>query len=137
VRHTQAACRSREDFRGIVYGKGRAVFDGRIQVDKGAQKTDALLTNKNLLLCEDAEVDTKPQLEIYADDVKCGHGTAVGRIDPDQIYYLRSRGIPEREAQQMLCLGFAEQILADVKDKRLHDFIHSQIAASLAQGGVD
>lgn len=133
VRHTRPACRSREDFRGIVYGKGRAVFDGRVVVAKDAQKSDALLTNKNLLMCEDAEVDTKPQLEIYADDVKCGHGTTVGRLDPDQIYYLRSRGIGEHEAQRMLSMGFAEQVLEHVTDERLHDAIVAQISTELNQ----
>lgn len=131
VQHSQANCRSRENFRGIVYGKARAVFDGRIVVDKGAQHSDAQLNNRNLLLSEDAEVDTKPQLEIYADDVKCGHGTTVGRLDPQQMFYLRSRGIPEAEARRMLCLGFAGQILADLDDERLHDFIMAQMSTRL------
>lgn len=131
VRHSQANCRSREDFRGIVYGKGRAVFDGRIVVDKGAQHSDAQLNNRNLLLSEDAEIDTKPQLEIYADDVKCGHGTTVGRLDPQQIFYLRSRGIPETQARRMLCLGFVGQILAELDDERVHDFILAKINARL------
>lgn len=131
VHHAQPGCRSREDFRGIVHGQGRAVFDGRIVVDKGAQGSDAVLSNKNLLLSEDAEVDTKPQLEIYADDVKCGHGTTVGRIDPQQLFYLRSRGIPEADARRMLCLGFAEHILAGMGDERLHDFMLEDISASL------
>ena len=133
VRHSQPACRSRENFRGIVHGKGQAVFDGRVVVDKQAQKTDALLTNKNLLLCEDAEVDTKPQLEIYADDVKCGHGTTVGKLDPDQIYYLRSRGMSKDAAQRMLCLGFAEQILSQVEDARLHEVIAAQVSSHIAR----
>jgi Fe-S cluster assembly protein SufD len=132
VQHTLPGCRSREDFRGIVSGQGRAVFDGRIVVHPEAQKTDAMLSNKNLLLAENAEVDTKPQLEIYADDVKCGHGTTVGKLDPDQLYYLRSRGISEVEAKRMLCLGFAEQILAQIDDPRLHDFIQARIASGLA-----
>ena len=132
IHHAQPACRSRQDFRNIVHGKGRAVFDGRIVVEKDAQKSDAMLSNKNLLLSEDAEVDTKPQLEIYADDVKCGHGTTVGKIDPAQIFYLRSRGISEAAARRMLCLGFAEQILAQVTESRLHDFLSRQIAMGLA-----
>jgi Fe-S cluster assembly protein SufD len=133
VRHAQPGCRSREDFRGIVYGKGRAVFDGRVVVEKAAQKSDAMLSNKNLLLSENAEVDTKPQLEIYADDVKCGHGTTVGRLDPAQVFYLRSRGIAEATARRMLCLGFAEQILAQVNDAKLHSFLTRQIMVRLAQ----
>lgn len=132
VRHSLPGCRSRENFRGIVYGKGRAVFDGRILVEKNAQKTDARLSNKNLLLSHDAEVDTKPQLEIYADDVKCSHGATVGRIDPNQLFYLRSRGIAGHTARKMLCLGFAEQILARVDEKAVHDFIHSQLSEIFA-----
>ena len=116
-------------FKGIVFGQGRAVFDGRILVEKHAQKTDAQLSNNNLLLSQFAEVDTKPQLEIHADDVKCSHGTTVGKLDPDQMFYLRSRGIDEHEARKMICLGFAEQVLSEVDDEKVHDFIHDQIAA--------
>ncbi len=111
VRHGVADCASRENFKGIVLGRGRAVFDGRIVVEKDAQRSDAHLSNANLLLSRDAEVDTKPQLEIYADDVKCSHGTTVGQLDPQQVFYLRSRGIAELEARKMLCLGFAGEIL--------------------------
>lgn len=128
VIHGLPHCSSREDFKGIVYGKGRAVFDGRILVEKDAQKTDAQLTNKNLLLTPLAEVDTKPQLEIHADDVRCSHGTTVGRLDPNQLFYLRSRGIDEHEARRMICLGFAEQVFAHVDHEPVHDFIHDQIA---------
>ena len=110
-----------------MYGKGRAVFDGRILVEKDAQKTDARLSNRNLLLTPLAEVDTKPQLEIHADDVKCSHGTTVGRLDPNQLFYLRSRGIEEHEARKMICLGFAEQVLAQVEDEAVHDYIRQQI----------
>ena len=136
VQHSVPACRSRENYRGIVYGQGHAVFDGRILVAKGAQKTDAQLTNKNLLLTRNAEVDTKPQLEIYADDVKCSHGTTVGRIDPNQLFYLRARGISESEARKMLCVGFAEEILAQVGDFRVQNFVRDQIAERLTQPGV-
>ena len=111
VRHRVPDCASRENFKGIVLGRGRAVFDGRILVDKDAQHSDAQLSNANLLLSRNAEVDTKPQLEIYADDVKCSHGTSVGQLDPQQVFYLRSRGIPEAEARKMLCLGFAGEVL--------------------------
>ena len=129
VRHSLPNCSSRENFKGIVYGKGRAVFDGRILVEKDAQKTDAQLSNKNLLLTQHAEVDTKPQLEIHADDVKCSHGTTVGKLDPGQLFYLRSRGINEHEARKMICLGFAEQVLTHVDDEQVQGFIHAQIAA--------
>jgi Fe-S cluster assembly protein SufD len=117
--HDVPACTSRETFRGILDGKGRVVFDGHIRVAKDAQKTDAVLSNDNLMLSRAAEVDTKPQLEIYADDVKCSHGTTVGELDADMLFYLRSRGIPERQAIQMLCQGFAGEILARVSDAGL------------------
>jgi Fe-S cluster assembly protein SufD len=104
------------------------VFDGRILVEKDAQKTDAQLSNKNLMLSQLAEIDTKPQLEIHADDVKCSHGTTVGKIDPNQLFYLRSRGIDAHEARRMICLGFAEQVLAHVENQKVHDFIHDSIA---------
>lgn len=111
IHHDQPACNSREQFKGLLYGKGRAVFDGRILVEQVAQLTDAQLTNDNLMLNRNAEVDTKPQLEIYADDVKCSHGTTVGQLDPQQIFYLRSRGIEETVATHMLCQGFAQEII--------------------------
>lgn len=114
MRHSVPRCTSREQFKGLLYGKGRAVFDGRILVDKNAQKSDAQLTNDNLLLTRRAEVDTKPQLEIYADDVKCNHGTTVGQLDNQQIFYLRTRGIEEGMATRMLCLGFAAEIIEQI-----------------------
>ena len=117
VQHAVPNCSSRENFKGLLYGKGRAVFDGRIVVEKQAQKTDAHLSNSNLMLTRNAEVDTKPQLEIHADDVKCSHGTTVGQLDAEQIFYLRSRGIDYASAQKMLCLGFAEEILDGIQQE--------------------
>ncbi|HEC07534.1 MAG TPA: Fe-S cluster assembly protein SufD [Thiolapillus brandeum] len=114
IHHNQPACNSREQFKGLLYGKGRAVFDGRILVDQVAQLTDAQLTNDNLMLTRNAEVDTKPQLEIYADDVKCSHGTTVGQLDPQQIFYLRSRGIEESAATHMLCQGYAQEVIEHI-----------------------
>jgi Fe-S cluster assembly protein SufD len=111
IRHAVPGCASRETFKGLLHGAGRAVFDGRIVVERDAQKTDAALDNANLLLSRNAEVDTKPQLEIWADDVKCSHGAAVGQIDPAQLFYLRARGVPEAQAREMLCLGFAQEVL--------------------------
>ncbi|NNF95550.1 MAG: Fe-S cluster assembly protein SufD [Halobacteria archaeon] len=124
---------SRHNYKGILYNKGRAVFDGRILVEKNAQKTDAHLSNKNLLLSRNAEVDTKPQLEIYADDVKCSHGTTVGQLEPEQLFYLRSRGINETAAMKMLCIGFAGEILEtidlpavrDHAERNLHDILNN------------
>jgi len=121
VQHNVPGCVSRERFKGVLYGKGRAVFDGRILVDKQAQHSDAQLTNDNLMLTRNAEVDTKPQLEIYADDVKCSHGTTVGQLDPQQVFYLRSRGIDETTARKMLCLGFAGEVLDSIDVPALRD----------------
>jgi len=111
IRHNAPSCTSRENFKGILDGKGRVVFDGRILVAQDAQLTDAQLSNHNLLLSRSAEVDTKPQLEIYADDVKCSHGTTVGELDHNMLFYLRSRGVPEAQAKQMLCQGFASDVV--------------------------
>jgi len=132
VMHNFAHCTSRVDFRGILAGKGRAVFDGRIAVQKAAQKTDAHLSNKNLLLSSDAEVDTKPQLEIDANDVKCSHGTTVGQIDPSQLFYLRTRGIDEAQAKRMLCVGFANEILQKLSLDAMKTFIEKRVTKQLS-----
>lgn len=133
IRHAVPGCTSRETFKGLLHGAGRAVFDGRIVVERDAQKTDAALSNANLLLSRNAEVDTKPQLEIWADDVKCSHGAAVGQLDPTQLFYLRSRGIPEPRAREMLCLGFAQEILdaCPVPElrARLEDVVAARVGA--------
>jgi Fe-S cluster assembly protein SufD len=122
INHKVSGCISREQFKGILYGKGHAVFDGHILVDKGAQQTDAHLTNDNLMLTRDAEVDTKPQLEIYADDIKCSHGTTVGQLDQQQIFYMCSRGISDVVARKLLCLGFAREIIDTINVPALHKY---------------
>jgi Fe-S cluster assembly protein SufD len=129
--HAVPACSSRETFKGILYGKGRAVFDGRVVVAKDAQKTDAAMSNKNLMLSENAEVDTKPQLEINADDVKCSHGTTVGQIEPEKLFYLRSRGISAPLARRMLCLGFAEEIIDALHSDALRDLVSEEVGRRL------
>jgi Fe-S cluster assembly protein SufD len=131
VDHGIPDCASREDFKGILYGKGRAVFDGRIHVAVDAQKTDAHLSNKNLLLSRNAEVDTKPQLEIFADDVKCSHGTTVGQIEPEMLFYLRSRGISAPIARRMLCLGFAAEIIDALGNEPLRLSIADYVGRTL------
>jgi Fe-S cluster assembly protein SufD len=131
VRHEVPDCSSRQNFKGIVLGRGRAVFDGRIVVERDAQRTDAHLSNANLLLSRSAEVDTKPQLEIYADDVKCSHGTTVGQLDPQQIFYLRSRGIAEDEARKMLCLGFAGEIMERCRLDGLREGVEQRVRTLL------
>lgn len=134
INHAAPACSSRERFKGILLGRGRAVFDGRIRVEQDAQKTDAFLSNANLMLSRDAEVDSKPQLEIFADDVKCGHGTTIGQIDPAQLFYLRTRGIGAEDARRMLCLGFASELLDGCVIPEFRERIERRVAQRL-QGG--
>ena len=115
VEHAQPHCASHEYFNGILDDKSRGVFHGRILVREIAQKTDAKQTNKNLLLSDDATADTKPQLEIYADDVKCTHGATIGQLNDESIFYLRSRGIGTETARRMLIHAFAGEIIERVK----------------------
>jgi Fe-S cluster assembly protein SufD len=107
VEHASPHCASRQFYNGILDGHAHGVFHGRIIVHKDAQKTDAKQTNRNLLLTDDAQIDTKPQLEIYADDVKCTHGATIGQIEENALFYLRSRGIAEIEARRLLLEAFA------------------------------
>ena len=115
VEHAQPHCASHEYFNGILDGKSKGVFHGRILVREIAQKTDAKQTNKNLLLSDDASADTKPQLEIYADDVKCTHGATIGQLNDESIFYLRSRGIPTETAKRMLIHAFAGEIIERIQ----------------------
>jgi Fe-S cluster assembly protein SufD len=123
VEHAQPHCASHEYFNGILDDKSKGVFHGRIYVHPLAQKTDAKQTNKNLLLSDDATADTKPQLEIYADDVKCTHGATIGQLDDESIFYLRSRGLSENTARRMLIHAFAGEIIARVK----HEAVREQL----------
>ena len=115
VEHAQPHCASHEYFNGILDDKSKGVFHGRIYVHPIAQKTDAKQTNKNLLLSDDATADTKPQLEIYADDVKCTHGATIGQLNDESIFYLRTRGIGTDMARQMLIHAFAGEIIERIK----------------------
>lgn len=115
IEHVQPHTSSRELYKGILSGPAQAVFNGKIVVHKDAQKTDARQTNKNLLLSEYAAVNTKPQLEIYADDVKCSHGSTIGQLDRDALFYLRSRGIGTEEAQSLLSYAFASEVVSRIK----------------------
>ena len=114
MNHTVPHCTSRQVWKGIVAGAAKADFEGKIIVAKDAQKTSAHLSNKNLLLSNMAEVTTKPFLEIYADDVQCSHGATVGCLDPNALFYLQSRGIPESEARALLIEAFADEILSEL-----------------------
>jgi Fe-S cluster assembly protein SufD len=111
VEHASPHCDSRQFYNGILNGNAHGVFHGRIIVHKDAQKTDAKQTNRNLLLCDDAQIDTKPQLEIYADDVKCTHGATIGQVDESALFYLRSRGLDEVSAKHLLLRAFANECL--------------------------
>ena len=115
IDHRQPNCTSRQLYKGILDGKSRAVFNGKVFVRHDAQQTNAEQTNKNLLLSNDARVDTKPQLEIFADDVKCAHGAAIGQIDEEEMFYLESRGINRALARNMLTYGFAEEVIERIK----------------------
>jgi len=126
--HSKPNCTSRELYKGVLDGRSRAVFDGRILVKAGAQKTSAFQTNKNLLLSKEALVHTKPQLEIFANDVKCKHGATIGQLDADVLFYLRSRGIGLAEARRLLIHAFASEIVDTVKT----DSVRSQIGGCLA-----
>jgi Fe-S cluster assembly protein SufD len=114
IDHRQPHCTSHQLYKGILDGNSRAVFNGKIFVRHGAQKTDALQTNKNLLLSPEAHVDTKPQLEIFADDVKCAHGAAIGQIDEEELFYLQTRGIHPDLGRNLLTYGFAEEVIGKI-----------------------
>lgn len=131
IAHHVPDCTSSELFKGILYGEGRAVFDGHVVVEKQAQHSDASMKNDNLILSGNAEVDTKPQLEIYADDVKCSHGTTVGQLDEQQLFYLRSRGINKAEAKKILCKGFASEVIEEIEEPILRKQVENKLTETL------
>jgi Fe-S cluster assembly protein SufD len=134
VEHVSPRCDSRQFYNGILDGQSRGVFHGRIIVHKDAQKTDAKQTNRNLLLSEDAQIDTKPQLEIYADDVKCTHGATIGQINKDAIFYLRSRGVGEEAARALLLFAFASESLERIKVEPIRRTLGALVKEWLPQG---
>jgi Fe-S cluster assembly protein SufD len=115
IDHARPRCSSHELYKGILAGRARGVFNGKIYVHRDAQKTDARQTNKTLLLSDDAVIDAKPQLEIYADDVKCTHGASIGQLDEEALFYLRTRGIGHDEARRLLTYAFANDILERIQ----------------------
>ncbi len=117
VRHEAPGCASRQTVKNVLAGRSRGVFQGRIEVARAAQKTDGYQMSQSLLLSPDAEVDTKPELEIFADDVKCSHGATVGELDADQMFYLRSRGVPQREARAILVRAFLTEAVDAVRNE--------------------
>jgi Fe-S cluster assembly protein SufD len=133
IDHAKAHCPSHEIYKGILGGKARAVFNGKIIVRQDAQKTDAKQTNRALLLSEGASINTKPQLEIFADDVKCTHGAAIGQIDEDALFYLRARGLTYFEARDMLIHAFAGEIIDRVKIEPLKHALEADLYSQLAR----
>ena len=123
VSHNVPNCFSNELYKGVLSGKSSGVFNGKILVKKDAQKTNAFQANKNILLSKDALMNTKPQLEIFADDVKCSHGATIGQLDEDPLFYLRTRGISEGKAKALLTLAFAEEVLERIQIIPLRDFL--------------
>ena len=131
VHHAQPNCESHQDYKGIYGDKSTGVFNGKIVVDKIAQKTNAFQQNNNILIDDKASINTKPQLEIFADDVKCSHGCTIGQLDDEALFYLRSRGIPAKEAKALLMYAFANNVLASVKIPEVKARITKQIAMKL------
>jgi Fe-S cluster assembly protein SufD len=136
VDHASPHGRSRQLYKGVLDGSARAVFNGRVVVRPGAQKTDAHQTNKNLLLSDTVEVDSKPQLEIFADDVKCSHGAADGQLAADAIFYLRSRGLSEAAARALLAYGFAAEVIGRIPLAAVRTQLERLLAERLQGGRV-
>ncbi|MDA8362443.1 MAG: Fe-S cluster assembly protein SufD [Gammaproteobacteria bacterium] len=134
IDHAQASCKSREFYRGVLSGRGRTVFRGRIVVRADAQKSDARQVNNNLLLSRDAEADSLPQLEIYADDVLCSHGATVGQLDGDALFYLRSRALDDADARDLLTFAFAREVLDRIRIAPVQAWVERRISAALRLG---
>jgi len=131
VHHIEPNCESHQDYKGIFSDSATGVFNGKVLVEKEAQKTNAFQANNNVLLSDKSSINTKPQLEIFADDVKCSHGCTIGQLDDDAMFYLRSRGIPEKEAKALLMYAFSNNVLDSVKIPELKNRINRLIATKL------
>lgn len=135
IEHRAAHCTSNEVFRGIMNDRAKAVFNGRIHIWQNAQKSDAQLNNKNLLLTNTAEIYTKPELEIYADDVKCAHGATVAQLDDKSVFYLQSRGISKKDAEIMLSFGFINELLEALPDEAITQFLRPMLEQRFQTAG--
>jgi Fe-S cluster assembly protein SufD len=133
VDHAKPNCYSNELYKGVLSGRATGVFNGKIMVREDAQKTNAFQSNKNILLSDDATMNTKPQLEIFADDVKCSHGATVGQLNEEPLFYLRSRGLSEKKAKALLTLAFADDIIEHIKIPALKEYMRSLIAEQLSK----
>ena len=120
-------CESRQVFKKVLKSGAKGVFQGKILVKEGAQKTDGYQISQGLLLTEDAEFSAKPELEIYADDVACSHGSTCGAVDETALFYLRSRGVPEAEAKDMMVLAFVDEAIQEIEDDAVADVIRARI----------
>jgi len=136
VEHASPHCDSRQFYNGILNGQSHGVFHGRIIVHKDAQKTDAKQTNRNLLLSDDAQIDTKPQLEIYADDVKCTHGATIGQFDDNALFYLRSRGLAEAAARHVLLLAFANECLDRMNSPQIREHLEKLVVSGTPEAAT-
>ncbi|NOQ77479.1 MAG: Fe-S cluster assembly protein SufD, partial [Methylococcaceae bacterium] len=137
INHLKPHAISRELYKGVLNQRSRGVFQGMVYVAEDAQKTDSAMNNRNLLLSNDAEADTKPQLEIYADDVKCAHGVTVGQLDEKSIFYLQARCIDEETARNMLTFAFANEMIDKVKLKSLKVVLLDKLLQVFPQAGVE
>ena len=135
IDHRVKNCYSHQNYKGILDGKSRAVFNGKVFVHENASGTDAEQSNKNLLLSNEARIDTKPQLEIFNDDVKCAHGATVGQLEEEELFYLLSRGLNEELARNLLTYGFAEEVINKIKissiKKQLDEAVLNRLHARL------
>ena len=134
IEHEDEHCTSNELYKGILSGKSTAVFNGRIHVHDAAQKTDAIQSNQNLLLSDNAIIHTKPELEIYADDVKCTHGATIGQLDEKGIFYLRARGIKREDAQKMMMRAYFGEVLKGIKHKKAKEILLEKIIDNIPDG---
>jgi Fe-S cluster assembly protein SufD len=127
IDHAMPHAASHEMYKGILDGKAQAVFNGRIIVRKDAQKTDSKQTNKNLVLSDDAVINTKPELQIHADDVRCTHGATIGQLDAESMFYLQSRGIGKQDARSLLTFAFAQDIVDRIKVSSLRESLERSL----------
>lgn len=132
--HAQPNCESNELYKGVLWDEARGVFNGKVLVRPDAQKTNAYQSSRSIVLSDRAEMYSKPELEIYADDVKCSHGAATGKLDPDALFYLRARGLDEQQARALMLLAFARDVTDTISLEPLHDWLDAQLQARFHAG---
>ncbi|MBK7309650.1 MAG: SufD family Fe-S cluster assembly protein [Sphingobacteriaceae bacterium] len=125
--HQVPNCETNELYKGVIKGKSTGVFNGKIYVRKDAQKTNAYQSSKNILLSDDATINTKPQLEIYANDVKCSHGTSTGKVDENALFYLKARGIGDESARKLLLAAFANEVVDKIQIESLRKHLETEL----------